>query len=111
MEKILAEIAFYKDAETETHIYSKISGTPKAGCMLSIIWKDRQEEDYGYCFRLPIQDDEDEMLDLIVHVTQVDNSDGIGKAPEEWTHLLSLLENDRVEKVVAINKHKPTSKG
>lgn len=100
MEKLLAEIAFYQDAELDSYIYDKLSGTPKAGSKLAILWKDRECEDYGYCFRLPIQDDEDDMLDFLIHVTEVDNSDGIGDGHEEWIHLLSLLDNERVKKVV-----------
>lgn len=100
MEEILAQIAFYQDAEIDDELFDKIKGTPRVGSKVTVKWVDREYDDHGYCFRLPIQDDEDDMLDLCLHITDVDNSDGIGEAPEVWIHLLNLLENERCDYVI-----------
>lgn len=99
MENLLNQIKEYQDFELNDVHYSKIKGTPVAGKKVTVQWIDRTERDTGYSFRLPNQDDDIDMLDICIHATHVDNSEGMDNAQEEWCHLCSLLSNDRIKSI------------
>lgn len=101
MKELLEQIENYLDVELEDSQLAKLLGhNPEAGEKVEIFWVDRESPDYGYTFRLPMQDEDSDMLDLCVHITHVDNSDGMDEAPQEWIHLVNLLENERVEQII-----------
>lgn len=85
--------------------YKKIPGWDKLepGDKIKIQWAGEVLEgieDDGYLFQLPICDDDHGMLDFFVHIPSPDNSSGIGDAPQVFTHLISLMENKLVKKLI-----------
>lgn len=81
--------------------FDKIFGISDPGNKVEIFWKDRDFTDTGYLFSLP------EMVpdqgDVFLHITNVDNSDGMDKAPDVHIHLLELASFDRVLKIECKN--------
>ena len=96
MEEILKEIEQYKFYDLSAKEIDKVVGDPKFGGKVDIKWSGRDELDKGYLFQFPIQDEDIDMWDLIVHVPNPDNSDGMGKALPVWVHFMSLLTNDDI---------------
>jgi hypothetical protein len=81
---------------------SKISGDPDAGCKVSIHWKGRYLNgivDEGYCFWLPMCDDDFLMYDFFVHIPSPDNSSGIGDVEGQVIHIAEIIKNKLVSKV------------
>ena len=97
MKNLIKEIKKSIDIELTDAQECKIIGVVSAGKKVKVLWTDRETEDSGYSFCLPEQDPE--IFDICLHITSVDNSDGIGDAPEEWVTLLNLLTFDRLKSV------------
>jgi len=87
---------------------NKIFGQELApGDKIKIVWTgDILEgvEDEGYLFQLPMCDDDPDMLDFFVHIPNPDNSGGIGDAPQEFVHFISLLSNPLIRNILNNNK-------
>lgn len=90
------ELKKYSLKELTKLQWKKLVGTPSAGRMVRIYWRDGVI-DYGYLFLLPECDEADG--DYLVHVPQPDNSSGIGDAPPIWQHINNLLSNDLVKRI------------
>lgn len=87
--------------------YAKIPGWEKIkpGCRVNILWTGaglEGVEDDVYLFQLPFCDDQYDMLDFFAHIPNPDNSSGIGDAPQEFVHLIALLENKLVKTIKLI---------
>ena len=99
MEELLKEHKKYQYEIPTDNEFTKLKGEAKIGSNIEIDWIDREEIDKGYLFALPISQDEN---DLLFHIPNPDNSDGIGDAPPVWGHLNSLLKNKRVKQIRCI---------
>lgn len=86
------------NGEVNEEHFNKMNGNPIPGDQITVVWTDRDEHDFGYVFTLPQMDDADD-LNLIVHIPNPDNSDGMGDAPPVWIHLYELVKLDRVKEV------------
>ncbi len=98
MEKLEEELALAELIEMKDEYWSKVRGETKSGSRVTIFWGERENEDTGYCFTIPTQIEGEG--DVFVHVTNVDNSDGMDEAPDVWIHLYNLLKNNRVKRVI-----------
>lgn len=90
--------------DLEAKHWRKLKGNVKPGSKIEIKWENRENEDLGYCFIIPEQELSYDEGDVFLHVTNVDNSGGIGKAPDVWVHLHNLLTNDLVESVTFVKE-------
>lgn len=102
MEKYLKELLdeinyFHQSEDVEYDLFDKIENYLEAGDRIEIFWKDRAFTDTGYIFRLPHQISDE--YDLCVHVTEVDNSDGMDSVDDEFHHLYHLVALDRILKI------------
>ncbi|MEA1849223.1 hypothetical protein U9K52_09890 [Chryseobacterium sp. MHB01] len=99
LEQLLSEINFYQNSDVDYDNFDKIKGfdSMELGGKIEIFWKDREETDKGYIFNLPHQDSDE--YDVCVHVTDVDNSEGMGDAPDEYHHLYHLVSLERIDKI------------
>ena len=89
----------YSEIElTENHFNKLLVNKIKGGDKIAIYWSDRELPDYGYIFKLPSQD-RDDIFDSCIHVTHVDNSDGMDNGDEQWIHLGVLLTYERLEQI------------
>lgn len=95
MKELLGQIENYLDIDLTDEQSEKVKGIPEPGAKFSIKWKERTFVDKGYAFCLDGQSPDE--FDICLHVTDVDNEDGHGEAPEEWIHLTYLLSNDDVQ--------------
>ena len=102
LKELLEEIDYYHTSEDiDYDNFDKLSNSdPMPGQKVAIYWIDREFPDKGYLFQLPHQIVDE--FDLCVHVTDVDNSDGMDSAPDEYKHLYSLVELERVDKIYII---------
>ena len=98
MEELLEQIGNYQENDFFDLKVKLLVSDLKGGDKISIYWSDRENPDYGYVFKLPNQD-EDDVFDMCVHVTHVDNSDGMDDAPQEWIHLATLLTLKTLEQI------------
>lgn len=96
MNEIIKHIEDFQFYELTDQEQKKLKGEPCCGCKVYIKWNNRTEIDKGYSLQLPVQDEDIDMLDFLVHVPCPDNSDGMDSAPPVWVHVLSLLSNDQV---------------
>jgi len=100
LEDLLHEIIHFQESEdVDYDLFNKVKNEEKLipGNKIEIWWTDRDEADNGYLFRLPHQQADE--YDLCVHVTDVDNSDGMDDAPEEFHHIYHLVSLKRVKKI------------
>lgn len=100
LKELLEEIEFYQNSLTEDDydVFDKLHGDLDAGSKIEIYWEDRDEFDEGYIFYLPNQNTDE--YDCCVHVTNPDNSDGIGESGYEvWKHLYNIASLERVCKI------------
>lgn len=91
--------------EIEDKELNKVIGNPEVGRWVEIFWQsiDEEESDYtddGYLFQTPYCDDDPDLMDFFIHVPKPDNSSGIGDAPAEWVHLIQLMQNLLVKKII-----------
>lgn len=100
LEKLLGEISFYQNSEDiDYDLFDKLKGfnSMELGDKVEIFWKDREDTDKGYLFSLPNQVTDE--YDICVHVNNVDNSEGMGDAPDEYHHLYHLVSLERMLKI------------
>ena len=97
MEELQQELDKIQSLDINDDDWAKIRGETIPGYYVIIEWGSRPNVDYGYCFSLPNQTPDEG--DVFIHVTNVDNSDGMDNAPDVWIHLYNLITNKMVEKV------------
>lgn len=101
LKALLKEIWEFQEAEEiDNFLFDKVVGVLLPGSKVEVYWQDREYTDEGYVFTLPQQDAN--MWDICIHIPKMDNSDGIGEGEEAFVHLYSLLQLERVLKVVII---------
>lgn len=104
LDELLADREKAIEVDIPDEWYKKLPEWDKVepGDMVSIEWTGKILEgvtDVGYLFQLPMCDEEYSMLDFFVHIPNPDNSSGIGDAPQVFTHLITLLENELVKSI------------
>jgi hypothetical protein len=101
LKEIIKEWNEHNDSEISDAEFNKVIGSPSYGGKLKIFWGGslKDVEDEGFCFRLPMCNDDLEMYDFFVHIPNPDNSSGIGDAPEVFTHIVSIIKNKLVKKI------------
>lgn len=99
MKELLEQIRKFQEEDIDDDIiFDKCEGEIKEFCKVEVQWGDREESDYGYSFILPHQDSD--IGDVCIHMTEVDNSDGIDAGDPVWIHIYDLTMLPRVKKVI-----------
>jgi len=90
---------FHNLEDLDYDLFDKVEGELLPNSKVEIHWKDRENADFGYVFVLPHQTADE--FDVCIHVPTMDNSDGMDKGEEIHKHIYSIVELERVVKVVA----------
>lgn len=90
---------FHNLGDLDYDLFNKVQGELLPNSKVEIYWKDRDNADVGYVFVLPHQTPDE--FDVSIHIPSMDNSDGMDKGKEVYKHIYSILELERVVKVVA----------
>lgn len=90
---------FHNLKDLDYDLFDKVEGELLPNSKVEIYWEDRENSDVGYVFVLPHQKADE--YDVCIHIPTMDNSDGMDKGEEIHKHIYSIVELEKVVKVVA----------
>lgn len=102
MQVLLKRQGKYADAEYSDKELEKLVGNPSAGCKVVVKWGGgmlKDVEDDGYCFSLPMCDEDYWMYDFFVHIPSPENPGGIGDIEGQFLHIGDLIKNKLVKTI------------
>lgn len=103
LKELVSEIDHYQNSkDIDYDLFDKVDNESNliSGRVIVIEWHDRDNTDSGYLFQLPNQSDDG--YDFCVHVNDVDNSAGMGDAPDEFHHLYHLVSLEDLKKIITV---------
>lgn len=107
-DNINIQIEKYRGVEITDKQWDKLVGDIIPGSAVDIYWTGLgNEPDGGYLFSLPNQAPDEG--DIMVHVPHPQNPDGMDEGWPQWVHLVSLLKNKRVKRIVCTALQKSQS--
>lgn len=97
IKSLIRQSAHFQEEDIDDSFFDKLDGEINPGSKVEIEWVDREETDKGYAFCLPNQLWDEG--DIFLHITDVDNSEGIGDGEEVFIHLYKLGNMKKVKKI------------